>query len=374
MSPRDFVKHCLYRAGVTRPARDDAAAPRAWILSYHSVGVPDGAGGRYASPAVTVAPAAFECHVAYLARHFRIVSMDGIADWLAGRLRPGRPVVAITFDDGYRDNYQYAFPILRRYRVPATFYVVTDAIGNTRPLWTVELRELVHRARRRGVTAARLLDRPVDLGSEQAAEQTLRALTRTLRSLDRKTREEALAGLRGDLLAQDDGRRPAVMMSWDELREIRRAGMVIGSHTMTHPALPDIPPDEAALEIAGSKARLEAELGGRVAHFAYPDPGGHVQVSEALRALVRDAGYLTARTSRKGVVRPDADRFALHGFSVGARSSHPALLAWMLSDGVHRLRRLLGRQGPPRSTDDAEDATTDRVPAGGETQYSHWPA
>ncbi len=346
MSPRNFVKHCLYHAGVTRPARADAGAPRAWILSYHSVGVPDGAAGRYASPAVTVPPAVFERHVAYLARHFRIVSMDGLADWLAGGAPSGRPVVAVTFDDGYRDNYQYAFPILRRYRAPATFYVVTDAIGNTHPLWTVELRELVHRARRRGVTAARLLDRPTDLGSESAAERTLRALTRTLRSLDRKAREEALAAMRSDLLPADDGRRPAVMMSWDELREMRRAGMVIGSHTMSHPALPDIPPGEAALEIAGSKARLEAELGGRVAHFAYPNPGGRIQVGEALRALVRDAGYLTARTSRKGAVRPDTDRFALHGVGVGARCSHPALLAWMLSDRIHRLRRLLGRQEP----------------------------
>jgi len=333
VTPAALLKRALYWAGVVGPAR---RADVAWILTYHSVS-DDGTAATYAGPGIVVPPVVFERHVRFLARTCRIVSLDALAAWLAGDLPLAGPAVAITFDDGYRDNYAHAYPILRRYGATATFYVVTEAIGDAEPLWTAELRGLLLRARARGVPVPRIGDHPVDVGDPAALRRTIRGMGRILRAVDRATRRGLLAELRARLGPPDGP--PAVMMTWDELREMHRGGMTIGSHTMSHPALTEIPPAEAAREIAGSRARLEAELDAPVTHFAYPNPGACVHVDEAVKALVREAGYSTARTSSKGPVTPGADLLALPTLGVSNRHDHPAHLAWMLSARAGPVRR-----------------------------------
>lgn len=338
MTPAALVKYALYWSGVARPGRGEART--AWILAYHSIS-DHRRSASYAGPGIVVSPAAFEQHVRFLARTYRIVTLDEVAAWLAGQVRLPGPTVAITFDDGYRDNYVHAYPILRRHRATATFYVVSEAIGDAEPLWTAELRRLIHLARQRQLAVPRIGEHPVELADEEGMSRTIRAMGRILRAADRRTRRQMLEEIRARLGARD--RPPAqVMMTWDQLREMQRGGMAIGSHTMTHPALTEIPPAEAALEIAGSKARLEAELGTPVAHFAYPNPGECIHVDEAVKAMVREAGYLTARTSHRGPVARDSDRLELNGVSVGRRCDHPALLAWLLSKRAHRRHRARG--------------------------------
>jgi peptidoglycan/xylan/chitin deacetylase (PgdA/CDA1 family) len=280
----------------------------------------------------------FESHVDFLSSRYAIISLDDVAAWIIGAISIQRPSVVITFDDGYRDNYRYAYPILKNYGATATFFVVTDAIGNTEPLWSSELRDIVYRTRRRQVTLHSIDSAPMDLSDEAAKAQVIQAIARVMRRAPRNGRREILREMREKLTGDTDGFLPTVMMSWDDLREMRRNGMCIGSHTMSHPALPEIAGDEAAIEIAGSKNRLEQELNTPIAHFAYPNPGEAVHVNEAVKELVRNAGYTTARTSSKGSVAESSDRFQLNGISTSNKCNHPALMAWMLNEGVERVR------------------------------------
>jgi peptidoglycan/xylan/chitin deacetylase (PgdA/CDA1 family) len=343
---RDLVKRCLYYAGPTRRFIAGARSRGLRILAYHSVSDYRNRSFRYVDPGVVVSPAGFERQVAFLSQHYRIASMDEVTAWINGSIEFARPAVAITFDDGYHDNYVYAYPILKKYRATATFNVVTDAIGNTVPLWTSELREVVYRARQKGLTRSRIGSVAIDLADDTTTRQSLSALTRVLRSSDKDARSEMLREIRRTLLgiaeeATSAVRAGDVMMSWDELREMARGGMGIGSHSASHPALPEISPAEAAREITDSKTKLEEELQAPVAHFVYPNPGKGVHFNEAVKGLVRAGGYRTARNSVKGSITRGHDPFELNGMNINEHYSDPALLAWLLSERVERLRRSL---------------------------------
>jgi peptidoglycan/xylan/chitin deacetylase (PgdA/CDA1 family) len=109
------------------------------------------------------------------------------------------------------------------------------------------------------------------------------------------------------------------MLTWDELREMRDLGMVIGSHTMTHPNLPNAGAADAAREIAGSKTALEEALGVPVTMFSYPNGGADRYMTPEIARLVREAGFEAATTSRNAFAGPRSDLFALERIQVSER-------------------------------------------------------
>jgi peptidoglycan/xylan/chitin deacetylase (PgdA/CDA1 family) len=336
---KSAVKFALYYSGMAGIRRRREKCQRIWILRYHSISAAKDQNFRYLKPSIAVSAGVFESHIAFLSSRYTILSLDDLTAWINGAIEFRRPCVVITFDDGYRDNYRCAYPILKKYRATATFYVVTDAIGNAYPLWNSELAELVYRARQTQVTLDSIGPTRLDLSGPSAKKQSMQTLARMMRCATKERRREILREMREKLDADNDGFLDQVMMNWDELREMKRGGMCIGSHTVSHPLLTEIPEEEAREEIALSKAKLEAELGSPVLHFSYPNPGESAHVNGAVKRLVRQAGYLTARTSVKGAVEQHSDLFALRGVSTDDRCTHPALLAWMLNGKVERLRQ-----------------------------------
>jgi peptidoglycan/xylan/chitin deacetylase (PgdA/CDA1 family) len=339
LKPKNLLKYGAYYCAVGRGFKEGKNGHILWILRYHSVSDYEDQNFRYLTPSIAVSPGIFESHIALLSRSYRIVSLDDVVAWISGATSFPRRAVAITFDDGYRDNYRYAYPILKKYGATATFYVVTDAIGNAQPLWTAELRDIVYRASQRHVTLNSIGTQPMDLSDERAKRQSIQTIGRIMRCTTKKRRGEIVREMREKLSAKSDGFLHQVMMSWDDLREMKQGGMGIGSHTMSHPLLTGIPEEEAKVEIALSKAKIEEELGAPVVHFSYPNPGESAHVNETVKTLVCQAGYLTARTSFKGSVDQDSDPLALRGVSTDNRCNHPAFLAWMLNGRVESLRR-----------------------------------
>ena len=113
-----------------------------------------------------------------------------------------------------------------------------------------------------------------------------------------------------------------IMMTWNELREMSAEGMTIGAHTVSHPNIPNTPPEEALEEIVGSRDQIAGMLGTTVAHFSYPNGRGAAHLTEAVRGIVRQAGFLSAVTSVPGCVRTGADPWALRRVGVYNRHRH----------------------------------------------------
>jgi len=253
------------------------ARGKAIILMYHRVLPRTELRSTYVQPGMYVTPDTFERHLRFVRAHFDVLSFDGLlAKWSAGGWKESARYCTITFDDGWRDNYEYAFPLLRRYDVPATIFLPTSLVGTTEPLWTDRMGELLQR---RGV------GRPEDWDA-----QIERA-----KLLDDDRRSELLEALAGEL--GGIGRRTRRYVDWEEVREMSRFGVAFGSHSMTHANLTRL--DAAVLdrELRGSLAELRGQEGVNwVPVLAYPNGDYTDVVADAARA----AGFRAALTTRPG--------------------------------------------------------------------------
>ena len=261
------------------------------VLAFHRVNDED-------DPFMPSLPTSvFAARMEHIARHYTVLTVENLVE----RLREGRvprKALALTFDDGYRDNLTHAAPILARYGLPATIFLTTGCIGTREMLWFDRLAEAFKTTTRTHLQLAG----QAALGLGSTAER-LRALQVALSYLKgrpdaerRQTLDELLRELQGGGL---DGPK-RLMLSWDEVGVLRGLGFSVGAHTVSHPILSRVSPEDAWQEIDGSKRAIERALGSRARAFAYPN-GGAEDVTELSVRLVKDAGFTCAVTTRRGL-------------------------------------------------------------------------
>lgn len=263
------------------------------ILTYHRF-------SQHEEPYKTSAQA-FAEHLEYLTQHYRLLPLSEIADCLAtGRTLPPS-TAAITIDDGYRDFYEVAFPLLLKYRVPATLYVATDFVDHKTWLWTDKLRFLTARTPASEVVA--LLKGRTHRFTLTDHLSRLRAadkINSILKTLPNDQKEETIKRIATtlDVLVPPLPPHEFGALNWAQARELDAEGIEIGSHTVTHPILPNVTDDEALIhELAASKARLEEMLGRQVPLFCYPNGRSDPRVQRATAS----AGYRCAVTNLPGM-------------------------------------------------------------------------
>ncbi|RDJ23300.1 polysaccharide deacetylase [Bosea caraganae] len=229
---------------------------------------------------------------------YDIVSLDEALARLADP-KPGRFFVAITSDDGYRDNLDHAWPVLAKHGAPWTAFVTPGFAERTARLWWLELEEAIRALPR---IELELPEGRFSARTESDAEK--QGAFDTLYWRLRKGPEETLLAAAAELAWQAGIDSAALVerecLPWETLRSLAGAlGVTIGAHTLSHPMLAKHPEEVARREIFESKARLEAELGIPIRHFAYPvgDPGS---AGPREFALAREAGFASAVTTRPG--------------------------------------------------------------------------
>jgi len=264
---------------------------------------------------------------------YEFVDMDGVVERLAsGDARRGRFAV-VTADDGYRDNLLEALPVLERHRVPMTIYVAPALIDGTALMWWDLVETIVAR---NNLVIVPTADGPVRL--EAVTEVQKLAANRWLGEMISKRVAEAdrdrftvdLALAHG---VDPDQSRRELLMDWDEIARIASHPLItIGAHTVHHFNLRRLGPAEALTEMVGSADMLEARLGARPRHFAYPygfaDAVGAREVD-----LAGQAGFASAVTTRHGLLQPGhaAHVHALPRISVNGRYQSLAHMRTMLS-------------------------------------------
>ena len=271
---------------------------RPLILGYHRVVDDFDTIARNEMASMLTSCEMFERHLDVVGRHFRFVSLDEI-----GRhLESGEPfterVAAVTFDDGYRDNYEQAFPILKRKGIPAAVFVVTDLIGQ--PFWQIhdKLYHLVAKAfaawddprnelsrvlSELGLPAGHLLRNRLATSSPQ---MTVSALLPDLSLSNVKRVMGALEANVGNGFHDIPQ-----SLTWPMIEEMHRAGMTIGSHTRRHISLPAESMATVIDELSGSKRIIEEHVGEPVVHFAYPGGQFTPRDVEALERVGYRFGY-----------------------------------------------------------------------------------
>jgi peptidoglycan/xylan/chitin deacetylase (PgdA/CDA1 family) len=282
------------------------------LLGYHRV-VPLEAVHRGDVELVSATPEEFAWQMQYLRQNFEPVTFAQIAATLDGKGVLPKRAVAVTFDDGFADVYEHAYPILRRLAMPATVFVSTDYVDRPKPFWFDLVAWLVMHAPSGSIRLAPPVELVPTADSEAARRAAVVKTLKWLKSCDESERVAAVGALCArfpDAVAA--GR--AVLgraLTWDEIREMAAGGIEFGSHTVSHRCLTKIAPEQLDHELVHSKARLEQEIGQPVAALAYPF-GGRAAFNDAVVAAAQRAGYRIATSYMPGVndLRT-ANRFAL---------------------------------------------------------------
>jgi peptidoglycan/xylan/chitin deacetylase (PgdA/CDA1 family) len=309
-----LAKSALMRLGGYAAIRTIAPSRDLAILRYHAICGPEGYG--YADPQICITPENFEQHVAYLARAYSVIRLDDATARLAAGEPLPRNAVAITFDDGYADNLAAA-RTLAKYNATATFYITAGCLAGGQPFWPAEVRHLVDAVRgdRLRLDEGGLsLDLPLSTADDRRA--AVKRLTKAFKGNPIPVREALRERLRSAAGAPP---MPRVMLTWDEVREMHALGMTIGSHTMTHPNLPNAGIEAATSELSASRARLEQEVDAPVTMFSYPNGGADRYLTPEVQQAVRQVGYLAATTSRNAFATASSDRYALERIEVEER-------------------------------------------------------
>jgi peptidoglycan/xylan/chitin deacetylase (PgdA/CDA1 family) len=264
------------------------------ILTYHRFGEQPKKGVTHAR--------AFAEQLEYLRAHYTIVPLSAVdRHLLEGEPLPAAPA-AITIDDGYLDAYEVAFPLLRRYRAPATLFAATDFIDGRGWLWTDKLRYV--KAQLNGSSFALDADRANAELKRLPDDEKERRITVMAKD----------AGVAVPSLPPDDYR----ALSWDQAREMADGDVEIGSHTVTHPILTHVDPTQLEYELCRSRDRLEHMLDREVTLFCYPN-GDH---NTHVRNAVARAGYHVAVTTECGLNDRVRDPLALRRVHTERDLSH----------------------------------------------------
>ena len=303
------------------------SAQMARILMYHNFSGPNETGTD------AVNSTALRRQLAYLQSHFHVVPLTCIFE----RLKAGRPLdkltVALTIDDGRRNFYEFMFPLLKEFEIPATFFVVSSFIRREDWVWTDKVLWLSEQPSR----------------SSELSAHKMEILFAKLNRLRPEARNASIGAMAVGMGVSIPGEVPRkyAPCSWSELREMADSGLVqIGSHTVTHPILATLTDEESWHELTVSRAQIEEALGRRVESFCFPNgkPGDY-RVSQLRQ--VRDAGYAGAVAAEFGMVTNGSDPYELPRIGI---SGHSDDLSFAKSlDGVEYYQARRQSSCPPRA-------------------------
>lgn len=323
MTLKRDIRRVLDRAAIASGVvarRERALRGQLTILMYHRV-LPDEQWQGAPLPGLVMPLSCYEAQVRYLARHFEIVTVSKAMNRLRVEARDEKPLLAITFDDGYDDNHTHAAPVLEGLGVRGTFYLVSQFIGSDVELWFDQAARWFHGSNTLAIDGLVALTSGV-APWERGTRPIVRTFMAYLKSLRRDERFQALRHM-----AAHPGTRERrdvdFAMSLEDARELHRKGHEVGAHTATHPLLTQEDADSLVREITGCKTDLEAVLAAEIRSFCYPNG----DVDDRVALAVRAAGFTSAPTVAAGHNDRTTDPFRLRRLDMNS--------ARFLNNGKH---------------------------------------
>jgi len=263
----------------------------------------------------------FEEQVKYLSGHHRVIPMRELLNHLENHDQPPDHTVILTFDDGYDSNYELAYPVLKKYGLPAEIYVTTDFAEGKDDLWPDRLEYTLGRGKsfdgeiRDGDITARMNTCSLDNRLE-----TLENIKALFKRMPQENRARLLEKIENKLDARLDQEKAVpseyLPLTWEKISEMVRSGLVsIGSHGRSHVILARCGPARMRDEVTASKRIIEKKTARPCDTFAYPN-GQIGDFNEITRALLKEQNFRCALSAVRGYNDSDSDIFALKRISI----------------------------------------------------------
>lgn len=256
---------------------------------------------------MTVSLKTFKRQIDAMAKKYPVISLSEAVKQRSLGAAKSKTQIVLTFDDGYQDNYEFIYPILKREGLPASFFVPCGYVDSNRPLWHCELFNLLYNNSL--VRKIKIADKIISQGLMQPRRFFIFSAIDAAKSLNSKDREELLGLLKGKLNNKkpvDDASER--LMTWGQLREMARSGMEVGAHGFTHSSLARIPIGEAEEEIKKCKEAIENNLKKECAHFAFPF-GSKMDYNQRLVGYLKQSGFQSSLLNIQGYNHIEKDAF-----------------------------------------------------------------
>lgn len=255
------------------------------ILAYHRI-LPD---PKFNPFGTVVSFDTFKRQIENISKKFPIVSLSDLLGHYRKKISKHKIQIVLTFDDGYRDNIELVFPLLRKKGIPATFLIATDYIGKRQPIWDFELFGIL--CLNPSIRSVLLKNKTI---TRKKKESHLAFITRVfmlMKYLHYKDREEALGRLK--TIAKHKfcyDKTVDICMSWDDILKLCNNDMEIGAHSVHHSSLVELSVQDAINEIRQCKKTIESYTEKSCNYFAFPY-GSQKDFNKNLITYVRDLGY-----------------------------------------------------------------------------------
>ncbi len=247
----------------------------------------------------------FRRQISYIKKWYKIISLDELIDNLNDNKKFTSPNIILTFDDGYKNNYTLAYPILKKLNLPATIFLTSGLIGSKDGLWVDGLENiLLHTPVKSFVLPEIFEDEVLRIDTLKEKRKIKDRIFSHLLYSDNNQRRKFINKLRKILKAENDVTKTEenrIMLNLEEIKEMATQNINFGAHTLTHPALTYIPFEQAMNEITESKKIIENHLGISVKHFAVPN-GNDNDFNESLRQFCKKIGFKSIASANHGVI------------------------------------------------------------------------
>lgn len=332
------VSYILYGMGLLQLWQYFALKRRAVVLMYHRVLAPEEMRHSGSHPSIMVERETFAKQMGLVKRRFKVLSIEEFTRRMEQKIPFENSSCLITFDDGWKDNYTHALPILKANEIPAVVFLPVNYIGRRRHFWHEALVQLfvlaVLTARKEPAKAERLHAVVAQTGcgeifhlpDENPRPAIIEVISNNRRDLLPSVIDAALSELSREL-GVDDGDLEGIdrFMNWDEVGEMAQAGVEFGGHGAEHRLLSHMPIEEAREDIQRSKEVIDRQVKVATPTFSYPRGYWTPQVAE----LVKASGFRLAFLAKGGSVSCQDDLYTLRRINIGqaGTDSLPMFLA-----------------------------------------------
>ena len=280
--PKEIIRiglsHFFVKTGITKASRHLFPKKGAVILYGHRV-ADDNEGYLQG-----LKPEWFEQQLAYLTSNYEIISLSELVQCLEKGWHVPQNSIVLTFDDGFQNNLEHGFPILEKYKVPATIFVVTGSISAGNLPWPQHLGVLFQQTSKSSISHSLLGNFEFNIQNDDGKKRAYLRVKEPMKEMGRDQRERTLDEFQSllEVKCPDNG-----MLNWDDLKLLQKKGIEIGAHTFSHPFLAKISMQEARWELERSRDDLLQNLG--IQHPAFCFPAG--SFNGDLVQMVKELGF-----------------------------------------------------------------------------------
>jgi peptidoglycan/xylan/chitin deacetylase (PgdA/CDA1 family) len=309
------------------------------VLNYHRIDDPFRAGFNTFKLNVSATPDSFSRQMSYVKRNYNAVTCERLAAWLDGQADLPPRALMITFDDGYYDNLAHALPVLKANNLPAVIFLTTDFMGASTPFyWDFVAYCFLFT----GKDHAHLPVLGVQSWTDESnRDAVMHRWIETIKTLPETAKRQAIQDIADVLdVSVPSNAFSDLYLTWDQVRELSRNGIELGSHTVSHPILTRISIEQVRDELKKSKTRIEEEVKRPVISFAYPN-GQESDFSPEVVNVVRETGIKVAFSLLSGPTRYKTVKknpLLIRRIFLGYHDTFPRFIAKMAG-----INRLLGR-------------------------------